>query len=552
MYISYERKNIQWLVKDSLSDVLKEMLDSLDKNKNCEIIRDGENRKVLKYTHNHRSFYIKQYSTKNGLKAIKSLFSLSKAQKEWNQSQLLFKKQLHTAELVALGEKRHFGMLKNCYIISKAIPNSTTVRDLLIEIEQSAEPYKQFKKNTLLNNLISYLKKMHDSGISHGELHAENILVNQNDITLFYLIDLGRTKFKRKLSVSSRIQEIARLSYSLIPICTNEEIAELANNYASQVVRLKEKNSFIEKFFRKLYKIQRRIWYGRAYKSLKNNLVFKVTKHNRYTINVKNEWDINVLQAMIHQHDLQVEKGGSNIIKTSSKTNITCIPSPGKITQSVYIKEYRYPTFMKKLRHYLFGSPARKAWFAAHGLMALDFQTPKPVALLEERNFCRIKRSFIIMEDLSACLVSNKYLSEKYRNLSDKVTSQRKRMFISCLATSFRQLHDSNIYHGDLKAENILIMELSNGWNFYYLDLDRVFFYKKITLRRRIKNLSQLNASMPNCITYTDRLRFYRTYTGMRRLTKENKQILQTIIHLSIQRYDSWIPKYKIQRPQSS
>ena len=93
-------------------------------------------------------------------------------------------------------------------------------------------------------------------------------------------------------------------------------------------------------------------------------------------------------------------------------------------------------------------------------------------------------------------------------------------------------------------------MELPDTWNFFYLDLDRVCFDKKITLTKKIRNLSQLNASLSNCITYTDRLRFYRAYTGVESLDSENKRILQAIIQLSLHRKHVWNPKIHI--PQVS
>lgn len=549
MYVRYTRNNIRWLIKDSLSDSLKGLLDSIDEDKRYEVIRNGNNRRVLKYTHGHGSFYIKQYSLKYGLKGIKTIFSLSKAQREWKQSLLLIANHLLTAEPVAVGEKRRFGVLKSCYIISKEIPRSTTVRNVLMENQSSSENHTLSKGNNLLNNLIPYVKKIHDLGIFHGELHVENILVNPDDLASFYLIDLGRTKLKRKLPLSLRIQDMARLLYSLMPFCTSEEIRKLVNQYAHSMVHPQEKKIFIEHVFNKLYKIKQRIWYSRARKSLRSNEVFKALKYNKYAVNMRNEWNLNVVLALISKHDVSLRKRIGNIIKISSKTNITCIPASGEgEAEKVYIKEYKYLSFLRRVLYYFFGSPARKAWFAAHGLMALDFRTPQPIALLEERDFCRIKRSLIISKALSPCLESNKYMSEKFRDLFDKDISREKRAFISCLAASFRRLHNSNIYHGDLKAENILVMELQNGWDFYYLDLDRVVFHKKITRRRKIKNLSQLNASMPNCIPYTDRLRFYRAYAGVESLTKEHKQVLQIIIHVSRQRNDSWNPNYKIRR----
>ena len=150
------------------------------------------------------------------------------------------------------------------------------------------------------------------------------------------------------------------------------------------------------------------------------------------------------------------------------------------------------------------------------------------------------------MEDISTCVPCNEYANEQFNDPYDKIASERKKNFVSRMALSFRQLHDSKVYHGDLKANNIMIMELQDNWDFFYLDLDRVHFDKKITLKKMVKNLSQLNASIPNCITYTDRLRFYRTYTGIENLNIENKQILRAIIRLSIKRKHVWTPRTQI------
>ena len=111
---------------------------------------------------------------------------------------------------------------------------------------------------------------------------------------------------------------------------------------------------------------------------------------------------------------------------------------------------------------------------------------------------------------------------------------------------SFKRLHDSGVYHGDLKANNIIVKESNDTWNFFYLDLDWVWFKKWLTLRKKIKNLSQLNASLPHCITYTDRLRFYRTYAGVKNLNDENKRIVRAIVRLSIQRKHVWNPKIRM------
>lgn len=544
---TYIKNDICWLINGISPDVLKEMFDAIHENRNCEVVRSGYYKRILRYTHDRESFYIKRYTVRNGLESVKSIFSLSKARREWNCAHKLLGSQLLTATPVAVGEKRRFGMLKDCYIISKAIPNSTTVKELLIAFRQSS--VHALKKNTLLNNLISYVKMVHDHGIFHGELHTENMLTDVDNITLFYLLDLGRTVFKKKPSFSLRIQELSRLLYSMADTCTNNEITELIHRYSAQMSDSRDKENFTRAIFTRIYKIKRRLWHSRTRKCLKTNDVFKVTAHAKYTVNMRNEWDIGMLAALINKHTLSLGQFDT-MIKTSPKIGITRIPVSHESIKSVYIKEYRYPSALKRCLYSFCCSPARRTWLAAHGLIALHFLTPKPIALFEEKRFARTKKSFVIMEDISHCLTCNKYVSENFSNPYDKIAARKKKRFISSLAMSFRRLHDSGVYHGDLKANNIMVRESQGILDFFYLDLDRVSFHEKITKKRLIKNLSQLNASLPGCITYTDRLRFYRTYTGMKNLTGENKRILKAIVEFSIRRKHVWNPKTQI--PQIS
>lgn len=535
---------IRWSAKEVSSDALKEMFHAIRENKQCETIHNGYYKKVLRYTHNQGSFYIKQYTARKWLEGVKSLFSLSKAQREWNYGHRLLRSNLLTAEPVAVGEKRRFGMLKDCYIISKAIPNSTTVKELLSTIQQS--PARISRKNTFLNDLISYVKTVHDRGIFHGELHVENILVDRDNTTLFYLLDLGRAAFKRQPPLSLRIQELSRLLYSLTDTCTDDEITELINNYTSQLLAPNDREIFRKAVLKEIYKIKRRLWHSRTRKCLKTNNVFKVATHTNYKVIIRNEWDVNTLSALIKKHMLSLKEQFDTIVKSSAKTGITRIPVSHEGVKSVCIKEYRYPSAWKRCFYSFRSSPARRAWVAAHGLMAVNFRTPQPIAFFEEKRAGILKKSFIIMEDISAFLPCNRYVSERFHDPCNKAAADKKREFISCLAMSFKHLHDSGTYHCDLKANNIMIKELTDTWDFFYLDLDRVSFYKKITIKKRVKNLSQLNASIPHCITYTDRLRFYRTYAGIKNLTKEDKEVLRAIVQLSIQRKHVWNTKKPI------
>ncbi|HLE86905.1 MAG TPA: lipopolysaccharide kinase InaA family protein, partial [Candidatus Brocadiaceae bacterium] len=383
---NYIKNNIRWSIKGTPSGALKELINSLEYNKNLVAIRQSSFKKVLKYTHNQESFYIKQYAVRNGLESVKSLFSSSKAQREWDKGNLLLKNNLLTAEPVSVGEKRHFGMLKESYIISRTIPGGMPFKERLVNTKQLSVEHREINKNLLLRKFISYVKMVHEHGFFHGELHAENILVDQNDYT-FYLIDVGRIKFRKRLPEPWKIYELARFFYSVLDICTNNEIAELIDNYASNTLTAKDKEIFHKSVFDKIYEIKRRLWNGRTKKCLKDNAVFKITTYGRYTINMRRDGDVNTLVDLINKHILSFKIKSDNVIKSSSKTGITQIRVVNENTESVCIKEYRYPSFLEKIIYSFFRSSARKAWFAAHGILALNFLTPQPIALIEEKRF---------------------------------------------------------------------------------------------------------------------------------------------------------------------
>jgi hypothetical protein len=76
-----------------------------------------------------------------------------------------------------------------------------------------------------------------------------------------------------------------------------------------------------------------------------------------------------------------------------------------------------------------------------------------------------------------------------------------------------RRLHRLGVYHGDLKGVNVLVSGTRGRFAFHLIDTDRCLFSDgPVGPRRRVKNLSQLAASIPRCVTRTDRLRWYRRY----------------------------------------
>ncbi|MBT6048903.1 MAG: hypothetical protein HOG49_19065, partial [Candidatus Scalindua sp.] len=104
---------------------------------------------------------------------------------------------------------------------------------------------------------------------------------------------------------------------------------------------------------------------------------------------------------------------------------------------------------------------------------------------------------------------------------------------ISNFAKTLAGMHNHNIFHHDLKTCNIMVKEYEKMFNFTFLDFDKVSFRAEITIRKRVKNLIQINLSTPRLFTLTDRLRFLREYLEQCGIMNEKKNILREIVNIS-------------------
>ncbi|HHT9117902.1 MAG TPA: lipopolysaccharide kinase InaA family protein, partial [Candidatus Hypogeohydataceae bacterium YC38] len=102
---------------------------------------------------------------------------------------------------------------------------------------------------------------------------------------------------------------------------------------------------------------------------------------------------------------------------------------------------------------------------------------------------------------------------------------------------AIRTLHTKKTYHGDLKACNMLVKEISSGeWEYYYIDYDRVVFDKEVSFRRCVKNMAQLHTSIPWCIFWADRMRFFKSYAQGTGLMSQEKEFLRDVLRESAKR----------------
>ena len=100
---------------------------------------------------------------------------------------------------------------------------------------------------------------------------------------------------------------------------------------------------------------------------------------------------------------------------------------------------------------------------------------------------------------------------------------QKKRADITNMGQLIGSMHKKGIFHGDLRAGNVLIQRHDGENSCYFLDNERNrHFSGGIPSKLREKNLVQMNMITQPGISFTDRLRFFHAYM------KENPELAES------------------------
>jgi tRNA A-37 threonylcarbamoyl transferase component Bud32 len=147
-----------------------------------------------------KSLFLKKYFTSTRSKRWKGFFrgtflGRSKVRKEFKNLLLLRSLGLNTPDPVAWGEQRKGGWLLNSFLITSEIPKGTGLDFYLTSVLPRMSLKTAAKaRSTLLKNLAETTAEMHRNGFEHHDFYWRNILLSDQDVTRFFLIDSPKGK----------------------------------------------------------------------------------------------------------------------------------------------------------------------------------------------------------------------------------------------------------------------------------------------------------------------------------------------------------------------
>jgi tRNA A-37 threonylcarbamoyl transferase component Bud32 len=481
-----------------------------------EIIKESKWRKAaIIQLPNGRRIFLKRDKSKGWIEYIKYLFSPSKGHHEFLIASQLESKNLNIPKPLGWMERVRGGLVKESYFFSEAVGTGISFID---EGSKLKDPIS-------ITKLALTVKKFHDAGLFHRDLHAGNFLQEGDSL---FLTDLHRTKIIRTLSMKQRLWSLAHLFHSLRSTWGDEDQLEFLSRYfGGRIEEIQKREILHQKIYPMMGHLQKRQWRSRTKRCMKESTEFGVQREKGIRFFYRRDFPLNRLKKAMGKHQTLVQEGPFSLIKCSPEVNVSLLNDGG---ERICIKQFCYPHFWRRMKEYFRRSKGLKSWLAANGMRVRGLPSLKPLAFVERRNWLGVREGFLFMEALIEDQEMDRYILKEFNGL------EKKRLFIRSFTRWLNHLHQMGLYHKDMKTCNILVSERERTWEFHLLDFEDLLMEEKVNPKRLFRNFLQLNTSTPKVITKMDRLRFFKEYNQLNPIVKDQKTFLQRLVNESRRR----------------
>jgi tRNA A-37 threonylcarbamoyl transferase component Bud32 len=547
-YADFDLSGYRWKIKSEFADDLKKHVIPLLLSG-----RDSPDLHVVSHKHTRDSFivstkdsspdfFVKIYKNDRFRERIKTIVRPSRARAEWLYGSRMFESGLPVAEPVGYGELRSGMVVTGCLVIARALANCQRLSGYLFRNYYHKNPSVPVEgQDDFLKSLGALIRRMHNAGFRHPDLHTGNILVGENGFPpKLWIIDLHSASGPLVLSSRARMANLAKMIFSLRGFLSESQLREILSAYRPEADEVEIGDLLINLLSRADSLMKNRVK-SRSKRCLKTSGRFVVEKVGDWKLYRRREFDADALCDFVGRHDEIHATGGPQLIKSNEKSVLTSFPLNNEEGENIYVKEFSNSGPIRLLETLLYTHRGLRSWKAGHALFWMGVPNAELIALVEKKRFGLTSDSYLIMKEIPDAIRLNAFLLRQYFRVSGGLSSKeilQKRELMCRGAHALRDFHSKKIYHKDLSAKNLLVGKDDGGeTRFFCVDTDSIQFPPRLSLRRRIKNLAQLNG-LPACITTADRIRFYKEYFGLYSLTPRHKLFIRLIRRLSRRRME--------------
>lgn len=326
-------------------------------------------------------------------------------------------------------------------------------------------------------DLARSISRLHDAGMSHGDLHQGNLLFDGSRIVI-----LDAQRLRRTSSSFALARDWAQLDASLERAAIRNGPSDLARQFETFRLELRNRNELgpaLDKFRLALDRDYQR---GRARRTLRIGRRWKALQlgpgvHGIAEEQIDDEEIRRSFSEIQQTVDLEARRGGRVRIGPSRLGD-----------QLAIVKQVQSKTLGRALADRIRGSAGGRAFRRGQRAQLLNDRSPKPLAYAETRRFGVPVASWCWMERVGD-MDLDIYLSE---------SPQAAQRVSSALGEWLGEAHSQGFRHRDLKASNVRLTVTAERIRFWVVDLEDLEELGTASEAERIGALAQLNASIPD------------------------------------------------------
>lgn len=542
-HVDFELSGYHWKVKSEYADDFRRRIIPLALSG-----KDSPDLRVVSRKHARDSFivsasdscpevFVKIHKNYKPRDRVKALILPSRARAEWRAGSMMLASGLPIAEPLGYGELRRGGIVAGCVLMVRALGNCQKLSNHLYDNYYGKPPtVPAGERDEFLTALGALIRRMHNAGFRHPDLHTGNIMMDGGESPpRLWLVDLHSVAHTMLLSDRARAADLAKLVFSLRGFLSDPQLCEILAAYRPEAGQV-ETSAWLGRLLDAADSLRKKRVKSRTKRCLRTSGSFVVEKTGDRKLYRCRDFSADTVLGYVERHGEIIASSGPGLVKGSAKSVLTRFESSAGSDEYIYVKEFKNTGLIRLLEIIFYTHRGRRAWKAGHRLLHLGIPGAGLIALVESGRFGMTDTSYLIMKEIPDATRLNVFLLQRYFRISGGLTSEEaleKRELIHMGARALREFHSEKIYHKDLSAKNLLVRLAGDGCpHFYCVDTDSIQFPPRLSLRRKMKNLGQLNG-LPACVTTADRVRFYKEYFELQTLTPMHKFLIRIIRRIS-------------------
>jgi len=315
---------------------------------------------------------------------------------------------------------------------------------------------------TILNQLVILTAQLHKYGVTQHDLHLQNFLLNANEIYVIDAADITQTSNGQALTERAGLSNLARLFAQLSPEY-DQECEQAYRLYAKEcgLVFTQAALTELKKWIRHWRQQHLRI-YGK--KIFRNTSKLQCSHSLRRFAVWNRAYDSEALQQLLADPEAAMKNPASKSLKDGNTCTVNLIEIDGKL---LVIKRYNIKGFWHGLKRAFRNSRAAICWRNAMCLASWRLGVAKPIAMIEKRIGPLRRQAYFITEYVPGIRLQDFFITQKPS--PEEMTNAA-----SNIKQLFTNLENIWISHGDLKADNLLLV----GQEPILLDLDAMRMHR--------------------------------------------------------------------------